>query len=175
MQHNVHIEKKHISHYLRSRLISIHSTLALIMLRAKEAAVKEELQIAHDTLIPQALSRIDLMYYSLLDKKDYETIMQNHAHAAAYKNIEISSYKKRFISKIDFLLDIMDDLVEKMEISSKQEVISIQMYLEDHNDDDMTAKLFVICLQKALEVKDLHLDKKEWGYQLQFELLHLHA
>jgi len=161
---------KQISHYLRSRVISIHSTISLVILKTRDKEIKKELELARDVLIQEELSRIDLLYYSLLEKKDFEVIIQNYNHEGIFKNIQITSHKKKFLARIDFLLNIMSNLVDKMEISSEGQCIKCNIYAEDHNDYVLMINLFATCVRKILPLNSLEIKKENWGYELQFEL-----
>lgn len=164
------LNKKQINHYLRSRIISIHSAISLVLLKTTDTEIKQELQLTRDIYLQEALSRVDLLYYSLLDKEHLESIIKNVTHEGIYKNIQMHSYKKRFLSRIHFLLDAVTHLVEKMEITSEKNMIKCHIYVQDHNDDLLTVHLFISTLENVLNVKNVQLMKQEWGYELSFEI-----
>lgn len=164
------LNKKQISHYLRSRIISIHSSISLVLLKTQDPELKQELQMARDVYVQEQLSRVDLLYYSLLGKEELDYIIRNVTHEGIYKNIQMHSYKKRFLSRIHFLLDTMTHLVEKMDITSHENQITCNIYVQDHNDDLLTVHLFITCLGNVLSIKNVHLSKEDWGYELQFEI-----
>lgn len=161
---------KQLSHYLRSPMISIHSSISLLLLKLKDSIAQEELVLVRDQYIQQELSRIDMVYYSTLDRDELLSISQHFSTKGTLKNIQARSFKKVFLSRISFLLHTISPLIQKMSITTQEQHIKCSVFVEDHNDNAFTVELFAKILKIILKLKNYQLSKNSWGYELLFSI-----